>query len=55
MTRKDTIRHEHMRGTTGVVQESNTITEKRLKWNGNVMRMKEYHMVRRMLDVDMPG
>ena len=34
---------------------SKKITEKRLKWYGQVMRMKEEHTVRRMLDVDMPG
>ena len=31
------------------------ITEKRLKWYGHVRRMKEEHIVRRMLDVDIPG
>ena len=36
-------------------QESKKITEKRLKWYGHVRRMKEEHIVRRMLDVDIPG
>ena len=36
-------------------QASNKITEKRLKWYGHVRRMKEEHIVRRMLDVDIPG
>ena len=31
------------------------ITEKRPKWYGHVMRMKEKQIVRRMLDVDIPG
>ena len=55
VTRRDTIRNEHIRGTTRVVQASKKITEKRLKWYGHVRRMKEEHIVRRMLDVDIPG
>ena len=35
-----------------MVQASKKITEKRLKWYGHVMRMKEEHIVRRMQDVD---
>ena len=54
MTRRDKIRNEHIRGTTRVVQASKKITEKRLKWYGHVRRMKEEHIVRRMLDVDIP-
>ena len=38
-----------------MVQASKKITEKRQKWYGHVMRMKEQHVVRRMLDVDIPG
>ena len=53
VTRRDKIRNEHIRGTTRVVQESKKITE-RLKWYGHVRRMKEEHIVRRMLDVDIP-
>ena len=52
MTRRDKIRNEHIRGTTRVVQASRIITEKRLKWYGHVRRMKEEHIVRRMLDVN---
>ena len=37
------------------MQASKKITEKRLKWYGHVRRMKEEHIVRRMLDVDLPG
>ena len=55
MTRRDTIRNEHIRGTTRVVQASKKISEKRLKWYGHVRRRKEEHIVRRMLDVDIPG
>ena len=45
VTRRDTIRNEHIRGTTRVVQASKKITEKRLKWYGHVRRMKEEHIV----------
>ena len=55
VTRRDKIRNEHIRGTTRVVQASKNITEKRLKWYGHVRRMKAEHIVRRMLDVDIPG
>ena len=55
MTRRDTIRNEHIRGTTRVVQASKKITGKRLKWYGHVRRMNEEHIVRRMLDVNIPG
>ena len=55
MTRRDKIRNEHIRGTTRLVQASKKITKKRLKWYGHVKRMKEEHIVRRMLDVEIPG
>ena len=55
VTRRDNIRNEHIRGTTRVVQASKKITEKRLKWYSHVRRMKEEHIFRRMLDVDIPG
>ena len=55
VTKMDKIRNEDIRGTTRVVQASKKSTEKRLKWYGHVRRMKEEHIVRRMLDVDIPG
>ena len=55
VTRRDKVCNEHIRGTTRVVQSSNKITEKRLKWYGHERRMKEEHIGRRMLDVDIPG
>ena len=55
MTRRDKIRNEHIRGTTRAMQECKKITEKRLKWYGHVRKMKEEQIVRRMLDVDIPG
>ena len=54
VTRRDRILNEHIRGTTRMVQASKKITEKRLKWT-TVRRMKEEHIVRRMLDVDIQG
>ena len=38
-----------------MVQASKKITEKRLKCYGHVRIIKEEHIVRRMLDVDIPG
>ena len=55
VTRMDKVRNEHIRGTTRVVQAFKKITEKRLKRFGHVRRMKEEHIVRRMLDVGIPG
>ena len=52
---KNKIHNEHIRWTTSVVQAAKKITDKRLKWYGHVRRMKEGHIVRRMLDVDIPG
>ena len=50
--RRDAIRNEDIRETTRVVQASKKITDKRLKLYGHVRRMKEEHIVRRMLHVD---
>ena len=55
MTRRDNIRNEHIITATRVVQASKKIIEIRLKWYGHVRRMKDEHIVRRMLDVDIPG
>ena len=38
-----------------MVQASKKITEKRLTSYAHVMRMKEEHIVRRILDMDIPG
>ena len=38
-----------------MMQASKKSTEKQLKWHDHVRRMKEEHIVRRMLDVDIPG
>ena len=48
-------RSEYIRRTTRVVQVSKTITGKRIKWYDHVMRVKEKHIVRRTIDVDMPS
>ena len=55
VTRRDNIRNEHFRGTTRVVQASKKITEIRLKWYGHVRRMKEEHIVRRIVDLGITG
>ena len=58
VTRRDKIRNKHIRGTdnkSGASDACKKITQKRLKWYGHVRRMKEEHIVRRMLDVDIPG
>ena len=55
VTRRDKILNEHIRGTTRVVLAYTNITETRLKWYGHVRRMKEGHIARRMLDVNIPG
>ena len=52
VTRRDTIRNEHISGTTRGVQASKKVTEKRLNWYGHVR--KEEHTVRRIPDVDIP-
>ena len=54
MAGRDNIQSEHFGGTR-VLQASKKITEKRLKWYGHVVRIKEEHIVRRMFDVIIPG
>ena len=41
VTKMDRIRNERIRGTTKVVEIPEKIMEKRLKWNGRVMRRDE--------------
>ena len=53
--RKDKIRNEHIRGTTGVAQASKKITERRLNWYGHVMRRNGEHILRKVLRADIPG
>ena len=53
VTQRDKIRIENIR-TTRVAQASKKITEKRLKC-GHVVSVKEQHIVRKMLDVEIPG
>ena len=55
MTRRDNILNEHIGRTARVVQACKKIADKRLKWYGRVMRIKEGHIARRMLDADIPG
>ena len=46
VTRKYTIRNEHIRGTTRVAQASKKITERRLIWYGHVMRRDGEHILK---------
>ena len=41
---EDGVRNEHIRGTTRVT-ETSEVTEKRLKWYGQIMRREEEHVV----------
>ena len=50
VSRRDTVRNEHIRGTIRVT--SKKITEKRRKWYGYVRRTKEEYKVRRIIDAD---
>ena len=54
VTRKYTIRNEHIRGTR-VAQASKKITERRLNWYGHVMRRDVEHILRNVLREDIPG
>ena len=45
VTRRDSIRNEHIRWITRVAKAFTKITETRLKWYGHVRRMKEEHIV----------
>ena len=55
VTMRDKIQNQHIRDTTKMAQEPKKLTKKRLKWYDHVMGMKEEHIVRRMLFVDIPG
>ena len=53
--RSDKNRNEHTSGITRAIQASKNFLEKRLKWYGHVRRTKEEHVVRRILDADIPA
>ena len=55
VTTKDKIRNEHVRGSVKVAPVTKKITEKRLKWYGRIKRRGEGHILKRMLDVPVPG
>ena len=55
VTKTDTIRNEHVRGSVKVAPATKKITEKRLKWYGHDKRGDEGHVPRRMLDALVPG
>ena len=54
VTNKDTIRNEHIRGTTRLLQVSKKITKNHLKWYGHMMREEE-RIFKRVLDVEILG
>ena len=55
VSKTDTIRIGHVRGSVKVAPVTKKITEKRLKWYGHVKRRAERHLLRRMLDAPVPG
>ena len=54
-TKNDKIRNEYVRGSVKVAPVTKKITEKRLKWFEHVKRRDQGHILRRMLDIPVPG
>ena len=48
----DKIRNERIRGITKVAKISKKAQERRLQWNGHVMREERDCVVRRVLDME---
>ena len=44
VTKLDTIRNERIRGTTKVGEITKKVQERRLKWDGHVMRREEHYV-----------
>ena len=55
VTHTNTIRNEHIRGTTRVAQASKKIKARRLKWYRHVIRGDEERIQRKVLRADIPG
>ena len=56
VTRSDNTRKEHtIQGQHEWCTRPRKLQKKRLKWYGHVWRMKDEHIMIRMLDVDLPG
>ncbi|XP_068221421.1 uncharacterized protein [Palaemon carinicauda] len=55
VTRRDNIRNEVIRGTTGVRKLSDKIQESRLRWYGHVMKRDEQYIGRRVMKMEVQG
>ncbi|MCJ8736954.1 hypothetical protein PDJAM_G00018110 [Pangasius djambal] len=55
VTRLDRIRNEYIRGTAHVGCLGDKVREARLRWFGHVQRRESEYIVRRMLDMELPG
>ena len=55
VTREDSVRNTHIRGTTKVGNVSSKMQEGRLQWYGQVMRKPETYVGWRVMDMDPPG
>ena len=55
VTRKDRSKNEHIRGTVKVGQISEIVRESRLRWHGHVKRRQNAYVVRRVLEMELPG
>ncbi|XP_068247664.1 SCAN domain-containing protein 3-like [Palaemon carinicauda] len=55
VTKRDKIRNDVIRGTTGVRELSDKIQESRLRWYGHVMRSDEQYNGRRVMEMEVQG
>ena len=49
VTKLDKIRNERIRRTTKVEEIAKTVQERRLKWNGHMMRIEEHYVGRTVM------
>ena len=55
VTKLDNIRNERIRRTTIVGEITKKVQERRLKWNGHVMRREEHYVGRRAIEMKVHG
>ena len=55
MTRKDKIRNEHIRSTIKVERLGMKMREGRLRWYGDVMRIDQEYVGKKMMKMKLPG
>ena len=55
VTRKDKIRNEHIRSTVKVERLGMKMREGRLRWYGHVVRRDQEYVVRKMMEMELPG